>query len=140
MRSRKGWCAVEPSIAARRAVETGLPRNAALRAEGRPLQLVIRRLRGHIADEQKAIAEADAPTRAFLLAVSHVCLARSLGPKLPAGMLRDLTARTMMVAALYQSTPDARALCADHAGMVDALEELRATLAPLAKTAANTHR
>ena len=37
-------------------------------------------------------------------------------------MLRDLTARTMMVAALYQSTHDARASCADHAQIVNALE------------------
>ena len=127
----------------------------------------------HIADEQKAIDEADAPTRAFLLADFHVCLAECLGHKLLAGMLRDLTARTMLVAALYQSTHDARASCADHADIVDALEagdteraielmlqhigqvedalgksvhtatdaleRLRATLAPLPKPAARTH-
>lgn len=180
VRSRKGWYVVEPSIAeardafaARRAVETGLLRNAPLGAEGRPLQSVIRRLRGHIADEQRAIDEADAPTRAFLLADFHVCLAECLGHKLLAGMLRDLTARTMLVAALYQSTHDARASCADHAEIVDALEagdteraielmlkhigqvedalgksvstatdaleKLRATLAPLAKPAARAH-
>ena len=181
VRSRKGWYVVEPSIAeardafaARRAVETGLLRNAPLGAEGRPLQSVIRRLRGHIADEQQAIDEADAPTRAFLLADFHVCLAECLGHKLLAGMLRDLTARTMLVAALYQSTHDARASCADHAAdrrcaggrrhrtrhradaratsarwrtrwasrcstATDALERLRATLAPLAKPTAGAH-
>ncbi len=129
VRSRKGWYVVEPSIAeardafaARRAVETGLLRNAPLDAGGRPLQSVIRRLRGHIADEQQAIDEADAPTRAFLLADFHVCLAECLGHKLLAGMLRDLTARTMLVATLYQSTHDARASCADHGQIVDALE------------------
>ena len=180
VRSRKGWYVVEPSIAeardafaARRAVETGLLRNAPLDAGGRPLQSVIRRLRGHIADEQQAIDEADAPTRAFLLADFHVCLAECLGHKLLAGMLRDLTARTMLVATLYQSTHDARASCADHGQIVDALEagdteraielmldhigqvedalgnsvstatdaleRLRATLAPLQKPIAGAH-
>ena len=102
----------------------------------------------------------------------HVGLAECLGHKLLAGMLRDLTARTMLVAALYQSTHDARASCADQADIVDALEagetqraielmlrhigqvedalgksvstatdaleKLRATLAPLARSAART--
>lgn len=37
-------------------------------------------------------------------------------------MLRDLTARTTLVATLYQSTHDARASCADHARIVAAIE------------------
>lgn len=125
VRSRKGWYVVEPSIeqardafAARRAVEAGMLRQT----EGRPLQSVIQRLRGHIADEQRAIEGADAATRAFLLADFHVCLAECLGHRLLAGMLRDLTARTTLVAALYQSTHEARESCADHARIVAALE------------------
>src|SRR5690349_13272039 len=107
VRSRKGWYVVEPSIdeardafAARRAVEAGMLRES----QGRPLQSVVRRLRQHVKDEQQAIAEADPATRAFLLADFHVCLAECLGHKLLADMLRDLTARTMLVASLYQST------------------------------------
>src|SRR5689334_7758829 len=98
VRSRKGWYVVEPSIeeardafAARRAVESGLLRQAS--DEGRPLQLVVRRLRQHVKEEQAAIASADAATRAFMLADFHVCLAESLGHTLLAEMLRDLTAR-----------------------------------------------
>src|SRR5512139_1332132 len=55
VRTRKGWYVVEPSIeqardafAARRAVESGLLREAA--AQGRPLQAAIRTLRQHIAE------------------------------------------------------------------------------------------
>jgi DNA-binding GntR family transcriptional regulator len=65
VRSRKGWYVVEPSFAqardafsARRVIETGL-----LREAGQPLQTVIRRLRGHIADERAAIDSGDAATR-----------------------------------------------------------------------------
>ena len=125
VRTRKGWYVVEPSLAeardafaARRAVEGGMLRQI----EGRPLQSVIKRMRQHIADEQQAIEGADAATRAFLLADFHVCLAECLGHKLLAGMLRDLTARTTLVATLYQSTHDAQQSCAEHGQIVSALE------------------
>ena len=124
VRSRKGWYVVEPSIdqardafAARRAVEGGMLRQT----EGRPLQTVIRRLRQHIEDEERALNGNDAATRAFLLADFHVCLAECLGHRLLADMLRDLTARTTIVATLYQSSHDARASCADHARIVEML-------------------
>jgi DNA-binding GntR family transcriptional regulator len=151
VRTRKGWYVVEPSVAeardafaARRAVESGMLRQT----EGRPLQSVVRRMRQHITEEQQAIEGADAATRAFLLADFHVCLAECLGHKLLAGMLRDLTARTTLVATLYQSTHDARQSCLEHGQIVAALEDalgqslpekvdsqarLRATLAPLAR-------
>ena len=125
VRTRKGWFVVEPSIdeardafAARRAVEGGMLRQT----EGRPLQSVIRKLRQHIADEQRALDGADAATRAFLLADFHVCLAECLGHRVLADVLRDLTARTTIVATLYQSRHDAKESCADHARIVAALE------------------
>ena len=123
VRSRKGWYVVEPSIdqardafAARRVVESGLLLHAG--TEGRPLQAALRRLRQHVSEEQAAIAGADPATRAFLLADFHVCLAECLGHKLLSDMLRDLTARTTLVATLYQSTHDARQSCAEHARIV----------------------
>ncbi|WP_374679126.1 GntR family transcriptional regulator [Piscinibacter sp.] len=129
VRTRKGWYVVEPSIeqardafAARRAVEAGLLGQAEGRLEGKPLQGVLKRLRQHIREEQAAIEGADAATRAFLLADFHVCLAECLGHRLLSDMLRDLTARTTLVATLYQSTHDARASCADHARIVAAIE------------------
>lgn len=131
VRSRKGWYVVEPSLeeagdafAARRAVESGLLRQAQ-GLQGQPLQTAIRRLRQHIQEEQAAIEGADAATRAFLLADFHVCLAECLGHRVLSDMLRDLTARTTLVATLYQSTHDARASCADHERIVTAIGEGR---------------
>ncbi|MEO7854423.1 MAG: GntR family transcriptional regulator [Rubrivivax sp.] len=129
VRTRKGWYVVEPSVdeargafAARRAVEAGMLRNVQLEGDGRPLQSVMRRLRGHVAEEQQAIEAADPATRAFLLADFHVCLAECLGHKLLSRMMRDLTARTMLAATLYQCTHDAQQSCAQHGEIVDALE------------------
>jgi len=129
VRTRKGWYVVEPSIeqardafAARRAVEAGMLREAAVvRDAGKPLQAVVRRLRQHVKDEQAAIEGADVATRTFLLADFHVCLAECLGHRVLCDLLRDLTARTTLVASLYQSTHDARQSCADHAQIVTAV-------------------
>ena len=129
VRTRKGWYVVEPSLdeardafAARRAVEAGMLRDSQLlRDAGKPLQAVIKRLRQHVKDEQAAIAGADVATRTFLLADFHVCLAECLGHRVLCGLLRDLTARTTLVASLYQSTHDARRSCEDHAQIVSAL-------------------
>ena len=125
VRTRKGWYVVEPSIeeardafSARRIIETGI-----LREAGRPLQSVVRKLRQHIAQEEQAIEGADAATRAFLLADFHVCLAECLGQRLLCDVLRDLTARTTLAASLYQSKHDAGQSCAEHAGIVAALEK-----------------
>jgi DNA-binding GntR family transcriptional regulator len=129
VRTRKGWYVVEPSIdeardafAARRAVEAGMLRDSQLlRDAGKPLQAVIKRLRQHVKEEQAAIASTDIATRTFLLADFHVCLAECLGHRVLCGLLRDLTARTTLVASLYQSTHDARQSCDDHAQIVAAL-------------------
>jgi DNA-binding GntR family transcriptional regulator len=125
VRTRKGWYVMEPSVeeardafSARRIIETGI-----LREAGRPLQSVVRRLRQHIAQEEQAIEGADAATRAFLLADFHVCLAECLGQRLLCDVLRDLTARTTLAASLYQSKHDAGQSCAEHAGIVAALEQ-----------------
>jgi|SRR6267142_680230 len=125
VRTRKGWYVVEPSFeeareafAARRVVECGMLRDA-----GKPLQSVIRRLRQHVSDERKAIAEGDAATRTFLLADFHVCLAECYGNRLLTDVMRDLAARTTLVALLYQSTHDASQSCAEHAAIVAALEQ-----------------
>lgn len=121
---RRGWYVVEPSaeeahdaFAARRIVEAGILADA-----GQPLQKVIRRLREHIGEEQRAIEGADAATRAFLLADFHVCLAEQMGHRLLCDVLRDLTARTTLAASLYQSTHEARQSCSEHEAIVAALE------------------
>ncbi|QIL84080.1 GntR family transcriptional regulator [Diaphorobacter sp. HDW4A] len=121
---RKGWFIVQPSadeardaFSARRIIESGI-----LQEAGRPMQSVIGHLRRHIAHEKNAIDEADAATRAFLLADFHVCLAEQMGHKLLADTLRDLTARTTLAATLYQSTHSASQSCAEHERIVQALE------------------
>jgi len=123
VRSRKGWYVVEPSFEeardafeARTLIECGM-----LRDTGKPLQSVIRRLRQHVADERAAIASGDAATRTFLLADFHVCLAECQGNRLLTDVMRDLTARTTLVALLYQSTHDASQSCDQHAAIVAAL-------------------
>ena len=130
VRSRKGWYVVEPSaeeardaFAARRAVESGLLAQAGQALQGQPLQTAITRMRQHLAQERAAIDQSDPATRAFMLADFHVCLAECLGHRVLADMLRDLTARTTLVATLYQSTHDARESCEDHARIVEAIEQ-----------------
>ena len=123
VRTRLGWYVVEPSFeearetyAARRVLEPGMLRDA-----GKPLQSVIGTLRRHVAEERKAIASADTGTRAVLLADFHVCLAECQGNRLLTDVMRDLTARTTLVALLYQSTHDASQSCDQHAEIVAAL-------------------
>ena len=124
VRPRLGWYVVEPSFdeacetyAARRVIEPGMLRDA-----GQPLQSVIRKLRRHVADERKAITASDAAERSVLLADFHVCLAECLGNRFLTTIMIDLSARTTLVSALYQSQASAQASNHDHAQIVDALE------------------
>ncbi|MFM9902264.1 MAG: FCD domain-containing protein, partial [Polaromonas sp.] len=50
------------------------------------------------------------------------CLAECLGNSLLADTLRDFTARTTLIAMLYQSSHDAAQSCGDHVAIVQALE------------------
>ncbi len=125
VRSRMGWYVVEPSFdearetyAARRVIEPGMLRDA-----GKPLQSAIKRLRQHVADERKAIASGDAAARSWQLADFHICLAECLGNRLLTGMLVELSARTTLVSALYQSQTEAQGSNEDHALIVAALAE-----------------
>jgi DNA-binding GntR family transcriptional regulator len=92
-----------------------------LQDAGKPLQSVLRRLRKHVAEERDAIASTDAATRSVLLADFHVCLADCLGNRFLTSMMIDLSARTTLVSALYQSTSDAQVSNDDHAAIVTAL-------------------
>ena len=51
-----------------------------------------------------------------------MCLAECLGNSLLADTLRDFTARTTLIAMLYQSSHDAAQSCEDHVQIVAALE------------------
>ncbi|WP_342132026.1 GntR family transcriptional regulator [Hydrogenophaga sp. OTU3427] len=121
--ARRGWYVVQPSEAeareafeARRVIETGLIRSAAPMDAAR-----LAKLQRHLRDEQEALAGSDVGRRSFLLGDFHVCLAECLGNQLLADTLRDFTARTTLIAMLYQSTHDAAQSCQDHVEIVQAL-------------------
>jgi DNA-binding GntR family transcriptional regulator len=123
--SRRGWFVVRPTpdgareaFAARQVIETGLLRSL----RGKPPRAVVKRLKQHVAQEQAAIVAGDAGERSYLLGDFHVCLAECAGNTLLAEILKDLTARTTLIATLYQSTHDAAQSCQEHAEIVVALE------------------
>ena len=123
--ARRGWFVVQPSpdeareaFGARQAIETGM-----LQSLAGPLAApAIATLKAHVAREQAAIDGDDAGERSWLLGDFHVCLAECAGNALLADILKDLTARTTLIATLYQSTHAAVESCAEHAQIVAALE------------------
>lgn len=120
---RRGWFVIKPSFEeaqeafqARQAIEMGI-----LMAVRRVGPDVVAKLRAHIAEERQAIAANDLEARSFLLGDFHVCLVEAFGNRILADILRDLTARTVLISALYQSSMDATASCDEHAAITDAL-------------------
>lgn len=121
--ARRGWFVIEPSrqdarqaFAARRAIELGLLRYAA------PVSAhAIGRLQEHVAQEQRALSADDTALRSYLLGDFHVCLGECVGNVLLADTLRDLTARTTLIAMRYQSSHQANESCAEHGLIVAAL-------------------
>ena len=123
--ARRGWYVIEPSqdeareaFEARRVIETGLIRS--IKTVDKP---AIKRLKQHLTREKAALQSDDVGTRSFLLGDFHVCLAECLGNSLLADTLRDFTARTTLIAMLYQSSHNAVQSCEDHARIVIALEK-----------------
>ena len=121
---RRGWFVIEPSLEeaqeafqARRAIEMGI-----LRSVGTVGAPVTDTLREHIVREREAIAADDAAARSFLLGDFHVCMVEVFGNRILADILRDLTARTVLISALYQSTGDAAKSCDEHESIIDAVQ------------------
>lgn len=121
--ARRGWYVVQPSeseareaFEARRVIETGLIRMAAPIDKSK-----LSKLKSHIRMEQEALKGNDVGRRSYLLGDFHVCLAECLGNQLLAETLRDFTARTTLIAMLYQSNHDAEQSCKDHVEIVQAL-------------------
>lgn len=121
--ARRGWYVVQPTpheareaFEARAVIEQGLIRQAP------PLSpAALARLQQHVQTEQAALNANDDATASFLLGDFHVCLAQCLGNQLLAETLRSFTARTTLIATLYQSHESAQASCDDHVRIVDAL-------------------
>jgi DNA-binding GntR family transcriptional regulator len=123
--ARRGWYVIEPSheeareaFEARRVIEMGL-----IRCTNVVGKTAIKQLKSHLASEKAALKGSDVGLRSFLLGDFHVCLAECLGNSLLADTLRDLTARTTLIAMLYQSSHDAAESCDDHVRIVQALEK-----------------
>ncbi len=123
--SRRGWYLIEPSLTeareafeARRVIEMGLIRCTT--AVSKP---ALKLLKAHLTKEKAAVKGDDVGLRSFLLGDFHVCLAECLGNTLLADTLRDFTARTTLIAMLYQSSHDAAQSCAEHVEIVHALEK-----------------
>lgn len=123
--ARRGWYVIEPSqdeareaFEARRVIELGLIRNT-----GALDKRKLKELKAHLARERAAVRGTDVGARSFLLGDFHVCLAECLGNSLLADTLRDFTARTTLIAMLYQSSHDAAQSCDDHVQIVAALEK-----------------
>ena len=122
--ARRGWYVIEPSedeareaFEARRVIELGL-----LHQLKSVDKAAVRQLKAHLQREKAALAGSDVGARSFLLGDFHVCLAECLGNSLLADTLRDFTARTTLIAMLYQSSHDAAQSCEDHVRIVEALE------------------
>jgi len=122
--ARRGWYVIEPSqddareaFEARRVIELGL-----IRGMKKLDKAALKSLKAHLAREKAAVRGSDVGARSFLLGDFHVCLAECLGNHLLADTLRDFTARTTLIAMLYQSSHDAAQSCDDHVRIVAALE------------------
>ena len=122
--ARRGWYVIEPSqdeareaFEARRVIELGLLHQLKVVDK-----TALRQLKSHLQRGKAALAGTDVGMRSFLLGDFHVCLAECLGNSLLADTLRDFTARTTLIAMLYQSSHDAAQSCADHVRIVEALE------------------
>jgi DNA-binding GntR family transcriptional regulator len=122
--ARRGWFVIEPSadeareaFEARHVIERGLIRSA-----GKIEKPALKLLKAHLQREKASLKGTDVGARSFLLGDFHVCLAECLGNTLLADTLRDFTARTTLIAMLYQSSHDAAQSCEDHVQIVAALE------------------
>ncbi len=74
-----------------------------------------------MAQEQRALSADDTALGSYLLGDFHVCLGECVGNVLLADTLRDLTARTTLIAMRYQSNHQANESCAEHVLIVAAL-------------------
>ncbi|MGJ7501130.1 GntR family transcriptional regulator [Variovorax sp. ZT5P49] len=121
--ARRGWYLVELSqeeaqaaFDARLVIETGL-----IRCSKPPASKALQRLRTHLKRQREAVEGTDVGARSFLLGDFHVCLAECLGNNVLAATVRDLTARTMLIALRYQSEDEAVHSFSEHSAIVEAL-------------------
>ncbi|WP_280776691.1 GntR family transcriptional regulator [Rhizobium sp. SG_E_25_P2] len=120
---RRGWYVIEPSAeeammvyGARRALESGLVRSlTALPPDGAAI------LETHLDQERAAIASGDRQRLTYLMGDFHIRIAELSGNTVLVDILRDLTARTMLISLQYQSDYHARQSHKGHCGIAAAL-------------------
>jgi DNA-binding GntR family transcriptional regulator len=120
---RRGWYVIEPSAeeaimvyGARRALESGLVR--ALTSLPSDAAVI---LETHLDQERAAIASGDRQHLTYLMGDFHIRVAELSGNTVLVDMLRDLTARTMLISLQYQSEYHARQSHEGHCGIAAAL-------------------
>ncbi|WP_049734894.1 GntR family transcriptional regulator [Rhizobium ecuadorense] len=122
---RRGWFVVEPSAEdaiavyeARRIVEAGLLRSMrTLTDEGS------KALDAHLTEERNAMAAGDRQRLTYLMGDFHIRIAELSGNAIIVDILRDLTARTILISMLYQSEFHA---AQSHKGHCRIFEAMRA--------------
>ena len=125
VRPRRGWFVVEPSAeetrqvyGARRIIEAGLLRSMGpLTHDGRAS------LRRHLEFERTAIADGDRQRLTCLMGDFHIRIAELAQNAVLTEILRDLTARTILISLLYQSQFHAVQSHEGHCLIVEALED-----------------
>ncbi|KZC97678.1 GntR family transcriptional regulator [Oceanibaculum pacificum] len=125
--ARRGWFVVEPSaddaraaFHARKVIETGL----LMSVEAIP-PAAMEALRLHVEEEATIVQSGSVHDRTCALGDFHIHLAEALSNPLLTEIIRDLTARTVLVSMLYQSVDDAASSNADHAAILDAMQSGR---------------
>ncbi|KQQ46759.1 GntR family transcriptional regulator [Rhizobium sp. Leaf311] len=121
---RRGWFVVEPSAEealrvykARRVIECGLLRNmTVLPPDGR--QILI----DHLNEEKQAMAVADRQRLTCLMGDFHIRIAEIAGNDIIIDLLRDLTARTILICMLYQSDFHAAQSHEGHCRIFEAMD------------------
>lgn len=121
---RRGWFVVEPSASeaimvygARRALESGLIRQLKVfTPEHR------RVLQAHLDEERAAISKGDRQRLTYLMGDFHIRIAELSGNQVLIDILRDLTARTILISLQYQSDFHARQSHEGHCRIAEALE------------------
>ncbi|MEB3045926.1 GntR family transcriptional regulator [Rhizobium mulingense] len=121
---RRGWFVVEPSAEeaiavyeARRIVEAGLLRSMRkLTEEGR------KALDAHLNEERNAMAAGDRQRLTYLMGDFHIRVAELSGNAIIVDILRDLTARTILISMLYQSEFHAAQSHEGHCRIFEAMQ------------------
>lgn len=102
--------------AVRRMLESALAREFIAKAT----KADYRRLDKHLAAERAALDSSDAQHRAKLLGDFHIILAEIVGNGVLTEMLRELSARSAVIAMLYQSGRDAMCSSQEHQAFIAA--------------------